>query len=91
MLARYLGAMHHGEVGISITPIVAAASHEPEFAAQLDALLRRTCHLARALTGAEQAALRDDELQASFDRETALENAPLAGSGHFKVPLVIER
>jgi aspartyl-tRNA(Asn)/glutamyl-tRNA(Gln) amidotransferase subunit C len=41
--------------------------------------------------GAEQAALREDELQASFDREAALENAPLAGSGHFKVPLVIER
>ena len=28
------------------------------FAAQLDALLRRTCQIARALTGAEQAALK---------------------------------
>ena len=41
--------------------------------------------------GAEQAALREDEPAPSFDRETALTNAPLAGSGHFKVPLVIER
>jgi GAF domain-containing protein len=50
--------MHHGEVGIEIAPILAAGSHEPEFAAQLDALLRRTCTIARALTGAEQAAIQ---------------------------------
>ena len=50
--------MHHGEVGIEITPILAAGSVEPEFAAQLDALLRRTCQIARALTDAEQAALK---------------------------------
>ncbi|MCB1021220.1 MAG: Asp-tRNA(Asn)/Glu-tRNA(Gln) amidotransferase subunit GatC [Acidobacteria bacterium] len=41
--------------------------------------------------GAEQAALRQDALEPSFEREEALDNAPLAGSGHFKVPLVIER
>jgi aspartyl-tRNA(Asn)/glutamyl-tRNA(Gln) amidotransferase subunit C len=41
--------------------------------------------------GAEQAALRADEPAPSFDRERALSNAPLAGAGHFKVPLVIER
>ena len=50
--------MHTGEVGIEITPIVADASPEFMFAAQLDALLRRTCQIARALTGAEQAALK---------------------------------
>ncbi|MFE5672591.1 GAF domain-containing protein [Agromyces sp. NPDC056523] len=50
--------MDPGEVGIEITPILAAGSHEPAFAAQLDVLLRRTCHIARALTGAEQAALK---------------------------------
>ena len=50
--------MHSGEVGIEITPILTAHSHEPEFAAQLDALLRRTCQIARAMTGAEQAALQ---------------------------------
>ena len=50
--------MESGEVGIEITPILTARSHEPEFAAQLDVLLRRTCHIARALTGAEQAALK---------------------------------
>lgn len=41
--------------------------------------------------GAEQAALRADQPEPSFDRDRALQNAPLAGSGHFKVPLVIER
>lgn len=50
--------MQSGEVGIEITPILAAPSLEPGFAAQLDVLLRRTCHIARALTGAEQAALK---------------------------------
>ena len=50
--------METGEVGIEITPILDAPSLEPKFAAQLDALLRRTCHIARALTGAEQAALK---------------------------------
>ena len=50
--------MEHGEVGIEITPILAAGSLEPEFAAQLDALLRRSCKIARALTGAELAALK---------------------------------
>ena len=50
--------MHSGEVGIEITPILTAHSHEPEFAAQLDAILRRSCQIARALTGAEQAALQ---------------------------------
>lgn len=50
--------MQSGEVGIEITPILAAGSLEPEFAAQLDALLRRTCKIARALTGAELAAVK---------------------------------
>ena len=50
--------MQPGEVGIEITPILAAHSLEPEFAAQLDALLRRTCKIARALTGAELAAVK---------------------------------
>ena len=50
--------MQTGEVGIEITPIVVDASPESRFAAQLDALLRRTCQIARALTGAEQAALK---------------------------------
>ncbi|WP_268236995.1 hypothetical protein [Agromyces bauzanensis] len=35
--------MQTGEVGIEITPILDAPSLEPKFAAQLDALLRRTC------------------------------------------------
>ena len=50
--------MEPGEVEIEITPILAAGSLEPEFAAQLDALLRRTCKIARALTGAELAAVK---------------------------------
>lgn len=50
--------MQTGEVGIEITPIVDVPSLESRFAAQLDALLRRTCQIARALTDAEQAALK---------------------------------
>jgi hypothetical protein len=50
--------MQTGEVGIELTPILDASSVESKFAAQLDALLRRTCQIARALTGAEQAALK---------------------------------
>jgi GAF domain-containing protein len=53
---------HHatdiGEVGIEITPILTASSLESRLADQLDALLRRTCQIARVLTGAEQAALK---------------------------------
>jgi hypothetical protein len=45
-----------GEVGIEITPIIDSRSLESRFAAQLDALLRRACQIARALTSAEQAA-----------------------------------
>ncbi len=47
-----------GEVGIEITPILTESALETRFAAQLDALLRRTCRIARALTGAGQAALK---------------------------------
>ena len=59
--------MQTGEVGTEIAPIVGALSVESKFAAQLDALLRRTCQIARALTGAEQAALKlwvDDSSEA---------------------------
>jgi hypothetical protein len=48
---------HVGDVGIEIAPEVADDS---ELAARLDDLLHRTCHLARALTGAEQAAFKVD-------------------------------
>jgi GAF domain-containing protein len=46
-----------GDVGTEIAPETA---DDPELAARLDDLLHRTCHLARALTGAEQAALKVD-------------------------------
>ena len=48
---------HTGDVGTEIAPEVA---DDPALAARLDDLLRRTCGLARALTGAEQAALKVD-------------------------------
>jgi GAF domain-containing protein len=48
---------HAGDVGTDIAPEVA---DDPALAARLDDLLHRTCHLARALTGAEQAALKVD-------------------------------
>lgn len=50
--------MQPGEVGIEITPLPVAGSLESRFGAKLDALLRHTCHLARALTGAELAAVK---------------------------------
>jgi hypothetical protein len=46
-----------GDVGTEIAPEVA---DDPELAARIDDLLQRTCSLARALTGAEQAALKVD-------------------------------
>jgi aspartyl-tRNA(Asn)/glutamyl-tRNA(Gln) amidotransferase subunit C len=39
----------------------------------------------------ETATLREDVEGATLPVEVALENAPLKGAGHFKVPLVIER
>ena len=46
-----------GDVGTEIAPEVA---DDPRLAARLDDLLHRACSLARALTGAEQAALSVD-------------------------------
>src|SRR4051794_20621580 len=48
---------HVGEVGTEIAP---AITGDPSLAARIDDLLHRTCHIARALTGAEQAALKVD-------------------------------
>ena len=48
---------HVGEVGTEIAP---AITGNPALAARIDDLLHRTCHIARALTGAEQAALKVD-------------------------------
>jgi GAF domain len=48
---------HTGDVGTEFAPEVA---DDPGLAARLDDLLHRTCSLARALTGAEQAALKVD-------------------------------
>ena len=39
----------------------------------------------------ETATLREDELIPPLGNEAALANAPLAGSGYYKVPKVIER
>jgi len=50
--------MHAGEVGIEIAPLVGASGDDERLAERVDALLRRTCLIARALTGAEQAALK---------------------------------
>ena len=50
--------MRDGEVGTEIAPLISADADERELSERVDALLRRTCRLARALTGAEQAALK---------------------------------
>lgn len=58
---------HRGEVGIELAPALELDADAVGFAAaaRIDELLRRSCDLARALTGAEQAALNlcvtDDE------------------------------
>ena len=49
---------HAGEVGIEIAPLLDAGSADADLADRIDALLRRACKLARALTGAEQSALK---------------------------------
>jgi len=46
-----------GEIGFKITP-EPSPSLESAFARQLDAMVRRTCRLARAVVGAEQAAVQ---------------------------------
>jgi GAF domain len=56
--AGSLTGMRDGEVGIEIAPILEATPEEQALSERVDALLRRTCRLARALTGAEQAALK---------------------------------
>lgn len=48
---------HTGDVGTKLAP---AIPDDPTLAARIDDLLHRTCDLARALTGAEQAALKVD-------------------------------
>src|SRR5256885_13099539 len=50
--------MHTGEVGIELAPLLDAALSDSQLADQVDTLLRRACTIARALTGAEQAALK---------------------------------
>jgi len=50
--------MHEGEVGTEIAPIIDATPEARALADRMDAVLRRTCRLARSLTGAEQAALK---------------------------------
>jgi len=48
--------------------------------------------MAQVLYDAEETAtLREDHERPTLSNQAALANAPLAGSGHFKVPLVIER
>lgn len=49
--------METAEVGTEIAPLV-DDTPAPELAQRLDAVLRRTCIVARALTGAQQAALK---------------------------------
>lgn len=50
--------MQTAEVGTEIAPLLDASPDAAGLDERVDALLRRTCTLARALTGAEQAALK---------------------------------
>jgi len=49
---------HAGEVRIEIAPILDVGSADADLADEIGSLLRRACKLARALTGAEQSALK---------------------------------
>ena len=49
---------HTGEVGIEIAPSLEAGAPDAALAAEVDVLLRRACSIARALIGAEQAAVK---------------------------------
>lgn len=52
--------MAHSYIGDVGTEIAPETADDPALASRIDDLLHRTCHLARALTGAEQAALKVD-------------------------------
>src|SRR3954452_12976129 len=54
----HISSAHTGEVGIEIAPSLDAGSPDTALAAEIDSLLRRACSIARALIGAEQAALK---------------------------------
>jgi len=47
--------------------------------------------MAQVLHAENLAPLRPDAPGPSLDQDTALQSAPLAGQGHFKVPKVIDR
>lgn len=47
--------------------------------------------MAQVLHAENLAPLRADTPGSSFNQDTALRSAPLAGDGHFKVPKVIDR
>ena len=48
--------------------------------------------MTQVLFGADETAtLREDRERPSLGNEAALQNAPVAGAGYFKVPRVIER
>lgn len=49
---------HMADVEYKVTPNPAAPALESELAGPLDALVRQTCQIARALTGADQAAIQ---------------------------------
>jgi GAF domain-containing protein len=53
-----VAALPESEVGFKVTPSASGPSLESKFAASLDALVRRSCQLARALIGANQAAIQ---------------------------------
>ena len=55
---RITRELSSSEVGVEIAPQLVAGSVDAGLADRIDSLLRRACRLARALTGAEQAALK---------------------------------
>src|SRR5262249_42539577 len=82
----YPAGMHVGEAGVEIALLLGAPEGDDKLVGRVDALLRRTCLIARALTGAEQAALKlwVDEDSAKARKYFSL-SEKYGGYGEFRV------
>ena len=91
---RYIAELAH--LNLSDEEVVAYQADLEEILSYVDKLQELNVEGVEPMShvlqpGFENETIREDELKPSFDRDRALQNAPLTGAGHFKVPLVIER
>lgn len=91
---RYVAALAHLE--LSAEEVIRMTHDLDGILAHVDKLreldTRDVPPMAQVLfPGSENSTLRKDEPREPLSHGEALANAPAAGAGHFKVPLVIER